>query len=129
LGSISGSHQGQRLIGYTWDRALIYIKGGAAWVDRDLFIDDDSGFVVATDSDKRWGWMAGAGVEWALWTNWLAKIEYNYLDFGTARTAYTFVAFSPGNPCCETYLDQHMHIVKVGLNYRFGGAAPVVARY
>ena len=47
------------------------------------------------------GWMLGVGAEYALWTNWTAKVEYNMMDFGD-----DFVA------------DRNLHVIKAGLNYR-----------
>ena len=61
------------------------------------------------------GWTIGTGLEWALAPNWSAKIEYNYLDFGneTHRHDHPFDA------------DTQVHLVKLGLNYRFDwGKAP-----
>jgi hypothetical protein len=72
-------------------------------------------------------------------SNWSAKIEYNYMDFGTER--YAFTAFSVAPPLTfagSTFdIDTQVHAVKVGLNYRFGGfgkgpvagKGPVVTRY
>ena len=34
-------------------------------------------------SETRWGWTAGAGVEYALNENLSAKLEYDFLGFGT----------------------------------------------
>ena len=42
------------------------------------------------------------------------------MDFGT--TAYTFA------PGVSTDIDQQIHAVKFGINYKFGGG-PIVARY
>jgi outer membrane immunogenic protein len=65
-------------------------------------------------SDRRQGWTAGGGIEVGFADNWSAKIEYNYLDFGTDR--YTFIA--PG-ATATTSADTHVHMVKGGINYRF----------
>ena len=54
------------------------------------------------------GWTAGAGVEYAFAPRWSAKLEYAYMDFGTASETV------PGGVLREK-LD--VHTVKVGLNY------------
>lgn len=121
-------------IGYAWDRTLLYIKGGAAVVNEDfaLIPINIAGLRAVTGDQTRLGWMVGAGIERALWSNWSVKLEYNYMDFG--RDTYSFI-FQGGGPglngflCCDSSFDQHMHVVKAGINYRFGAAAPVVARY
>ena len=61
-------------------------------------------------------------VEWALAPQWSAKLEYNFLDF--SNDTFTF----GGTPID---VDTHVHLVKAGINYRFGGygKAPVVANY
>ena len=71
-------------------------------------------------SDTRVGWTAGASVEYAFAPQWSAKLEYNYMDFGSQN-----VSFTPGT---STDIDQQIHAVKFGINYKFGGA-PLVARY
>jgi outer membrane immunogenic protein len=127
-------------IGYAQDIWLVYVKGGVAWWNV-----DDGGFTtgipgvgtatLATITSTRTGWTVGAGIEWALWTNWSAKIEYNYMDFGTDR--YTFTTATPiVAPGGTVDIDTQVHAVKLGLNYRFGGfgkgpvgKGPVVTRY
>ena len=62
-------------------------------------------------------------VEQALNSNWSLKAEYNFNHFGTKDVELCPLGFA-----CDTYsIKQHIHLVKVGINYRFGG--PVVARY
>jgi outer membrane immunogenic protein len=104
-------------VGYAWDNWLWYVKGGAAWADTEY-----SAFGFGTASDTRVGWTLGTGVEWALAPQWSAKLEYNYLDF--SNDTFTFA----GTP---VDVDTQVHLVKLGLNYRFGGygKAPVTARY
>ena len=36
-------------------------------------------------SFSRWGWVVGAGVEYAVTENFTLKAEYNYLDFGSTN--------------------------------------------
>jgi outer membrane immunogenic protein len=114
LGTITGR------IGGTIDHALIYLKGGGAWVHEKHSID---GFT--TSSKSRWGWTVGAGVEYGLTPNWSAKIEYNYLDFG--RKTHTFAEIEDPGDSISWDVRQTIHTFKFGVNYRFG--APLVARY
>jgi len=60
--------------------------------------------------------MLGVGAEWQFQRNWSAKIEYNYLDFGTLRiTPNSALGF------LSTFdIDSHAHLVKVGVNWRPG---------
>jgi outer membrane immunogenic protein len=71
--------------------------------------------------------MVGAGLELGLSQNWSIKGEYNYMDFGTRR--YDAIAcVGCLGPTFDEEIAQRLHVVKFGLNYRFGGG-PVVARY
>ena len=101
-------------VGYAVDNWLWYVKGGGAWLDADYSI------LGVSAGNTRSGWTVGTGLEWAIGPNWSAKIEYNYLDFGSERI---------GAPI-GVDVDTQVHLVKAGLNYRFDwGKAPVVARY
>ncbi|HUQ34833.1 MAG TPA: outer membrane protein [Aestuariivirga sp.] len=94
-------------LGMAWDRTLFYVEGGGAWVGEDHTFDVDD-----TESADRWGWVAGVGIEHAFNDNWSAKIEYNYMDFGSHN-----VRFSDADE--DVTVDQDLHTIKVGLNYRF----------
>src|ERR1019366_4581262 len=103
------------------DRALFYLKGGAAFADVKYGAALNLGTIInasASVSDTRIGWMIGTGVEYAITQNLSAKIEYNYLDFGTK--SYTFnlpvIPVSLG-----VDISQQIHLVKGGLNYHLGG--------
>ena len=103
-------------IGYAFDRTLVYGKVGGAWTREkyDFLIAPDT----ATGSANRVGWLLGAGVEYAFWSNWSAKVEYNYMNMGTKTVTLATtgaLAAAPANVSLDA------HAVKVGVNYRFGG--------
>ena len=81
-------------------------------------------------SSTRTGWTAGAGIEGRITGNWTAKLEYLYMDLGSvsagpiATTILVPVRTNAGASYTSSFTD---NIVRVGVNYRFGG--PVVARY
>jgi outer membrane immunogenic protein len=93
------------------DHALVYVKGGGAWVHEKHALAD---FEAFTASKTRWGWTVGTGVEYAFAPNWSGKVEYNFLDFGKAN--FFGDVFDGGIDIRQT-----IHTVKFGLNYRFGG--------
>jgi outer membrane immunogenic protein len=122
-------------IGYAFDRALIYAKGGVAFADQDyswVVNKGDRELATAKFSETRTGWMVGGGLEWALWQNWSAKIEYNFMDFGS-DTLNAVANVCHHGECSKTNvrvdIDEQMHVVKVGVNYRFGAPAIVRAAY
>jgi outer membrane immunogenic protein len=114
-------------IGGTFDRTLIYLKAGAAWVRDTHTLGASPQFLEDTHSKSKWGWTGGAGVEHALTRNWSAKIEYDFLLFGTERYAFNFPTSFP--PVLNTDIKQRIHTVKLGFNYRFDWSSPVVAKY
>ena len=69
--------------------------------------------------------MVGAGIEYSFSDNWSAKIEYNYLDFGTRAVRF---ADTTGILFFDTNIRESIHVAKVGINYRFGWA-PVGVTY
>jgi outer membrane immunogenic protein len=64
----------------------------------------------------------GGGIEGALWGNWTAKAEYLYMDLGTVTSSFNgVVTTSPATVSTTSAIRDH--IVRFGLNYRFGGGA------
>jgi outer membrane immunogenic protein len=114
-------------VGVPIDRALIYVKGGAAFGS----FSNEAHYVAPLvlnyyGNYDRWGWLIGAGLEYALGNNWSAKIEYNYIDYGTGRV--TFIEAIGAAPPTYTFaIRDTKHVLKLGVNYLFGG--PVVAKY
>jgi len=124
--------------GVTYDRLMLYVKGGIAWSKVDYSAALNLGFISASTSvsDTRVGGMFGAGIEYAFLPNWSAKIEYNYIDFNSED--YNFpVSFGIRgvnvNLDFGTTIHERIHLVKAGINYRFDwwGKAPVavMAKY
>jgi len=114
------------------ERILLYATGGLAYGS---FSGSSSTLPldIGTWSQVNAGWTVGAGVESALGSNWSVKFEYLYMDLGnvggsTATNTTTVVrtttalAYSFNTKFTD-------NIVRVGLNYKFGGPGAVVARY
>ena len=114
--------------GIAADRALLYFKGGAAWAhdshDLTVFGTGNNPPPESTVSANKWGWTAGAGVEYALTRNWSAKLEYDFMDFGTTRFGFEF-----GNDVVTTDIRQRIQVVKLGLNYKFDWGGRVATGY
>jgi len=117
---------GRARVGMTWNQALFYITGGGAAADVQINVCGPAAVGCASEAKTRWGWTVGAGIEYALSQNWSLKGEYLYVNFG--NTSY----FNPppgvfADRVGGVFLDDH--IFRVGVNYRFNWAGPVVARY
>jgi outer membrane immunogenic protein len=112
---------------------LLYGTGGLAVADvksNFLFTDGFAAMESAAISTTKAGWTAGAGAEYALMNGWSIKAEYLHVDLGSSSVTSTNLniagAPAPTNVFTHT-IDWRSDIVRVGLNYKFGG--PVVARY
>ena len=66
-----------------------------------------------------------SGIEYSFTDNWSAKVEYNYLDFGSHAVRFTDTT---GLFALDTSIRERIHVAKVGINYRFGWA-PVGVTY
>jgi outer membrane immunogenic protein len=119
-------------IGYAvMPQAMLYFKGGAAWV-RNSYSDVDPVSVYTGDAAAtRSGWTIGGGVEYAFQHNWSLFAEYAYVALGNQNAALTYSG--PGFCCTYTYNEKNsLQTIIVGANYRFDmmGKAPVVrAKY
>lgn len=115
-------------LGYAVDRTLWFAKGGAAWMSegfRQLAVTIPTCVgTPCTGSNSTWGWTAGGGVEYAVDSNWSVKLEYTFLDYPTEER----VTVSNGVSQNVFDVTRTFHLIKAGLNYRFG-AAPIVAKY
>jgi opacity protein-like surface antigen len=105
-------------IGYAFDPALFYVKGGAAFTHADYFKTAQVASVLDESAGgRRNGWTVGAGMEYALWRSWTLKLEYDYLEFGSRSFAMTNIA--TGAFVENIVVRQKAHEVKLGLNYLF----------
>ncbi len=98
-------------VGYTADRTLIYVTGGAAFGNIQTGLNPPATF----NSTTRVGWAAGAGVEYTFAGNWSAKAEYLFVNLGTASC--TTLANCGGATGASVVLTDNL--VRGGLNYRF----------
>jgi outer membrane immunogenic protein len=112
---------GTARVGYAAGSWLAYAKGGVAWADLEV-ATTMNGVRRVYIEHQRTGLAAGAGLEWAFFGNLSAKLEYNFLYFGETSMA---LGAPLGN---SSNVDHFLHLVKGGLNLRFGGDS-VVARY
>jgi outer membrane immunogenic protein len=113
------------------ERALVFVKAGGAWGNFDRSVIAGStgpgpGSVVgatASVNETRWGVTVGTGVEYALFGNWSAKVEYDFMDFGTHNEKFHFTGPTLPGGSIDLYSDdrEQVHVVRFGLNYRFGG--------
>ncbi len=83
-------------LGYAYDRYLLYGTGGIA------FGDIKNGGA----SETKTGWTVGAGVEAALTSNVVGRLEYRYTDLGSANVGGTTIS-------------QNSNDLMVGVGFKF----------
>ena len=118
-------------IGYAWNAALLYVKGGAAVTSNRFSILDNLNFgaELASASSTRWGGIVGVGFEYGFTPNWSFGVEYDHLFMGDANNSFTFAAPLAG-VVLNNRVSQDVDMVTLRFNYRFGGyGAPIAARY
>ncbi len=103
-------------VGAAFDRLLVYAKGGLALAQDQSSFTDLAGSSAGT-SFMRTGWTVGAGLEYGITKNWSAKIEYDYLDFGSQNLNFS----TPLQPAYTSSASLNVQEIKAGINYRFGG--------
>jgi outer membrane immunogenic protein len=123
-------------LGYALGPGMIYATGGAAWADIDyqastrdaLNVCGGTGCVwPAAFGEIRSGWVVGGGYEWAAASNWTVRGEYLFYSFGGASATASAVTFNVTCTTCRTaysWGDLEIHAVRLGLNYKWDGAAP-----
>jgi outer membrane immunogenic protein len=119
LGTVRGR------VGYAYDRVLFYATGGFAYGQSDHSVNM-LGAASAGDlqfsgrnSQLKTGYAVGAGVEYAVTTNWTVRGEYLFYDLGSDTVD---VAVIPGSGGAGTGYNSHYkddgHILRVGFNYK-----------
>ena len=115
-------------VGYAFNNALLYLKGGAAVTSDRFNVTTTVGNILSgtTGDQTRWGGVVGAGIEFGFAPNWSAALEYDHLFMQDKLTTFATVPASPFIFATDN-IRQDVDLVTVRVNYRFGG--PVVARY
>jgi outer membrane immunogenic protein len=111
-------------IGYAWNAALLYLKGGGAMVNNNFLIQDVFGNSLGLATSHKLGATVGVGFEYGFTPNWSAGIEWDYLMMGNVNNSFSLPA---PLAAASNSISQNINMVTLRVNYKFGG--PVVARY
>lgn len=116
LGSV-GTLSGR--VGYAWNRSLLYAKAGGAWAGMTYHIDgiNNGGVALGTGSTNvtASGWVAGAGLEYALTGNWATMFECDHIDLGSMTMSFPTIAVINAY---NISVRQTADVCKLGLNYK-----------
>jgi outer membrane immunogenic protein len=127
-------------VGLTSDHWLFYVTGGLAYgsVNSSGIFQPTTATLQFPNSPFVWnrsatnvGWTIGGGIEYVIFGNWSWRAEYLYMDLGKVTAAVSGGAVNCyGASGCEVVpfpgtlaVSSHFtdNIVRVGLNYHFGG--------
>jgi high affinity Mn2+ porin len=103
-------------VGYAPGNWLFYGTGGFAWTYDQLTLTQLVTGTTDTPFLWRFGWAAGAGVEFPVAPHWTASLEYMITDYPHSNVLFA----NNGQSFNSNFSLQE---VAVGLNYRFGGDA------
>jgi outer membrane immunogenic protein len=114
FGSVTGR------VGWSFDRILLYAKGGGAWENAGGKIN--AGAIGLASESHHWdnnGWVWGGGLEWAFSPDWSLKVEYDYMGLKDRNVAFPLTTAGT-----VRFTSQNLQTVLVGLNYRFHFGGP-----
>jgi outer membrane immunogenic protein len=121
-------------LGWTWGPALLYAKGGFAWLNADLRMKESvtdtwgkigCGTAWCDSSNDHnttlTGWTVGGGVEWKVSPLWSIKAEYLHFEFDNFNNNCCNDWISQQNWGVNNNFDNHAKLqidtVKLGFNY------------
>jgi outer membrane immunogenic protein len=104
-------------LGFTADRALFYVLGGASVTN--YSVRYETLLLTDTLSDTLVGWTVGAGVAYKVSSNWSGRIEYRYSDYGSKTQAMGAFDVTHGVTTQR---------VMAGVTYHFGGSSAPAKR-
>ena len=115
-------------LGLTSDRLLYYVTGGGALGETANTRSQLAGVVpivpvppgtIETVNVMRYGFTFGTGVEWAVTSSWLARIEYLYTRLDGVTYTFPLAQRTVQTPF------EAINMVRLGVSYKFGGGDPI----
>jgi outer membrane immunogenic protein len=104
--------------GWAVNHALLYGRGGVAWAHTKFEIENGNIFLGAP-SATRFGFVVGAGVEWAFAPNLSAFAEGDYYRFQAQNVTFKGNIPLAGNPPFPVHTSESIETLKLGVNFRF----------
>jgi outer membrane immunogenic protein len=100
--------------GAAFGRSLIYAAGGVAFAGYEFKGGPNSDRICCGFSDTLTGWTIGAGVERAVTSHLITRLEYRYSDYGAASGA-----LKPAYPGVKMRTTNTTSVVRAGVAYKF----------
>lgn len=106
------------------DRMMIYGTAGLAFASMENaytatlppgnIFGAPAGTSTAKFDETRWGWTVGAGIEYAIMSNWTARFEYRYTNYNVYENAAGLLFTG-----AKSEQDPDFHTIRIGASYRF----------
>ena len=77
-------------LGFSWDRQMVYVKGGWVGGDATLTATGPTGggqFATAKATEFVDGWTIGGGIEYAWWPSVIVGLDYQYINLKLSQAA------------------------------------------
>lgn len=106
---------------------MLYVSGGYASAQiHSRAVNVTTGAVDFDDAKRHDGWYLGAGLDYALTSNWIVGLEYQRMEFDTARHC-------PGGPCLgalgafvDRDIDAVSDVIRARLSFKLGRPEPAM---
>jgi outer membrane immunogenic protein len=115
--------------GIAVDNMLLYLTGGLAFAEIEhsgTTLIPGGPNAAFDDSDTRWGWTVGSGIEYKLGPSLSLKSEALYVRFDDNSFFYSFSPIAPGLGGLNLRAHDDMWVARFGLNYKFGDRREVL---
>jgi outer membrane immunogenic protein len=118
-------------LGYTWGSSMVYATGGGAWesLRTNVLLSTNTAAFGATSAaasftNTRSGYAVGAGYEWMINPNWIARVEYLHYGFGDSGNTFGLpvsCGIVAGGACGGNFASSNNSIdtVRAALSYKF----------
>lgn len=105
--------------GIAWDKVLVYGKGGFAFYDGAASQTTTNPGFVTHDTGAFAGWVAGAGIEYAMTPRISLKFEWLHFNFDAEGGDQTSISDPPVGYVYRNTSDVEADAVKLGANFKF----------
>jgi outer membrane immunogenic protein len=131
---VNGLYTATAQVGYAFNQALLYVKGGWAGANTNWMANAPTAVAPATpftasNTQENSGWTVGVGLDYKIWNNLVAGIEYDHFDL--AYAGFTAPVSNGGTPFLIENTSRLTIDQVVGrLSYQFNWTpAPIATRY
>ena len=102
---------------------MAYGTVGGAWGKIDYAANTSGGVIKynasTAFSSTQGGWVAGAGLEWMIWPNWLLRGEYLYYSLNSSPSVVVTPGFPGALPSGYSWSNTNVSVARAALSYKF----------